>query len=138
MNYENNDRNEHLKKKFVFVFYNAPKAQSDGILRIWNNEPDITQNLIRSIEKYQWKEFSTSYLLLNKFNNSFDDYLSQYAKIGCGTNLVMESKNNSNVYYIIFQIDRALNDFEDIFKRGKDTVVICFLNFSEECKEALN
>lgn len=134
-----NVENSIIRKNFIFVFYIAPKSQCDGVLRIWNeNAGNAGEKLISLIEKYQWKEFTNSNLFNVKFNNGFSDYLRQFDNIGKGTNIVLESKNNSNIYYLIFQLERAINDFENILKNGKDTIAIFFLNFSDSLKETLN
>ena len=141
---ENSDKPpETILKKYIFIISDKKKnAEIDGLLKfpsIGEENKESFYTLPEIIEKYSWKTFRNSVPSL--FNMSFEEYKNSFKDLK-DTYIIVETKNNSDLFYLSYQIDRCYSHHKGNVLKGKKVIALMAFHFKdyiidEEMKKGL-
>jgi len=129
---ENSDQSKNNNQKYIFILLDFDqKAELDGLLKFnipkENEKPSL--KLSQLIENYTWSVFKD--WTNDLFGLSFVDYKESFNDLNENTFLILESKNNSDLFYNTYQIDRCFKHHKRNLLKEKEVIVLMAFNFKD-------
>ena len=129
---ENSDQSKNNNQKYIFILLDFDqKAELDGLLKfnIPKEDEKPSLKLGQLIENYTWSVFKD--WTNDLFGLSFVDYKESFNDLNENTFLILESKNNSDLFYNTYQIDRCFKHHKRNLLKEKEVIVLMAFNFKD-------